>query len=73
MQLQYKLIMNHRKHKQKENHNNPKRAKYGSYSNDPDEAKCPYCQLSKRPCSYMNSLSRAYARKACSEKTQNAN
>ena len=41
------------------------------YPNYPPDAKCPYCGEYKKPCSYVNSLSRAWARDACSKKHNN--
>ncbi len=35
------------------------------YPNDPPGAKCPYCSKSGKPCSYLDSMARAYARDAC--------
>ncbi len=32
---------------------------------DPPDAKCPYCGKSKKSCSYVDSLSRSWARDAC--------
>lgn len=63
--------MNHRKHKQQKNLNRPKKKVYNSYENDPLDAKCPYCEQSKKSCSYVNSLSRAWARSACAKKHNN--
>ena len=60
--------MNHRKHKQAENSRKPKKEKYNSYENDPPDAKCPYCGESRKSCSNVNSLSRAWARSACKYK-----
>lgn len=57
--------MNHRKHKQAENARKPKKEKYNSYDSDPPDAECPYCGEKQKPCSYLNSLSRAWARGAC--------
>ena len=37
---------------------------------DPPDAKCPYCGKSRESCSYVNSLSRAWARGACADKYQ---
>ena len=39
-----------------------------SYPNDPKDSKCPYCGESGKPCSHVNSLSRAWARGACKKK-----
>jgi hypothetical protein len=60
--------MNHRKHKQTENSRKPKKEIYNPYANDPPDAKCPYWGLSGKPCSHLNSLSRAWARDACKKK-----
>ena len=38
------------------------------YPNDPPDAKCPHCGESGKPCSYVNSLSRGWARQACKYK-----
>ena len=38
------------------------------YPNDPPDAKCPHCGEKGKPCSYVNSLSRAWARSACKKK-----
>ena len=63
--------MNHRKHKQQKNLNRPKKEVYNPYANDPPDAKCPYCGQSKKNCSYVNSLSRAWARNICAKKHNN--
>lgn len=60
--------MNHRKHKQQENLRKPKKEVYNSYESDPLDAKCPYCGQSGKSCSYVNGLSRAWARSACKNK-----
>ena len=59
--------MNHRKQKQVENQ---KRKVYTpeGYIKDPPDAECPYCGKKRKPCSYVNSLSRAWARGACAKK-----
>lgn len=62
--------MNHRKRKQQENLNKPKNQFYRSYVNDPPDEKCPYCGQSGKSCSYINSLSRAWARGACKKKNE---
>jgi len=41
------------------------------YLKDPPDAKCPYCGKFKKGCSYVNSLSRAWARSACAKKHNN--
>jgi len=38
------------------------------YINDPPDTKCPYCGKEKKPCSHINSLSRAWARQSCKKK-----
>jgi hypothetical protein len=63
--------MNHRKHKQSENSRRPKKEQYNPYASDPADAKCPYCGLSRKPCSHVNGLSRAWARGSCKKKNSN--
>ena len=38
------------------------------YLKDPPDAECPHCGEKKKSCSYVNSLSRAWARNACAKK-----
>ena len=38
------------------------------YIGDPPDAKCPHCGKKNKSCSYVNSLSRAWARGACAKK-----
>ena len=38
------------------------------YLKDPPDTKCPYCGETKKACSYVNSLSRSWARDACKKK-----
>jgi hypothetical protein len=38
------------------------------YLNDPPDAECPYCGEKNKPCSFVNSLARGWARQACSYK-----
>ena len=61
--------MNHRKHKQSEN---IKKKLLSPSISIPDplevDAVCPYCGKSGKSCSYVNSVSRAYARGACAKK-----
>jgi hypothetical protein len=59
--------MNHRKYKQSENLKKKMYTPEG-YMKDPPDEKCPYCGKSGRSCSYVNSLSRAWARNACAKK-----
>ena len=40
------------------------------FKDDPVDAKCPYCEESGKPCSYVSSLARAWARGACKKKHQ---
>jgi len=40
------------------------------YLLDPPDAKCPYCGRFRVSCSYVNSLSRVWARGACADKYQ---
>lgn len=56
--------MNHRKHKQLKNQKKKVYTPEG-YISDPPDAVCPYCGEKQKPCSYVNSLSRAWARGAC--------
>lgn len=60
--------MNHRKRKQAENQRRKRMYTPEGYINDPKDAICPYCGKKQSPCSYVNSLSRAWARDACSKK-----
>lgn len=57
--------MNHRKHKQEQNQKKKRMYTPDGYLSDPPEAKCPHCGKSQKPCSHLNSLSRAWARQAC--------
>lgn len=59
--------MNHKKYKQAENQ---KKRMYtlDGHLKDPPDAECPYCGEKKKSCSYVNSLSRAWARDACKKK-----
>jgi hypothetical protein len=38
------------------------------YPNDPPDAKCPHCGEKGKPCSYVDNMTRAYARGACAHK-----
>jgi len=38
------------------------------FQNDPPGVVCPYCKQSGRPCTFVNSTARAYARAACKKK-----
>ena len=38
------------------------------YVGDPPDAECPYCGEKQKPCSHVNSLSRAWARSVCAKK-----
>jgi prepilin signal peptidase PulO-like enzyme (type II secretory pathway) len=58
--------MNHRKHKQVKNLKNKVYTPEG-YIKDPPDAVCPHCGQKNKPCSYVNSLSRAWARGACAK------
>lgn len=56
--------MNHRKHKQSENLKKSK--KIDNYFDFDKYAEiCPYCGKSGKSCSYVNSVSRAWARSFC--------
>jgi len=61
--------MNYRKRKQSENQ---KKRMYtpDGYISDPPDSKCPHCGKSGKSCSYVNSLSRAWARDACAKKNK---
>ncbi len=66
--------MNHRKRKQAENQRKKVYTPDG-YIADPEDAVCPHCGKKLKACSYVNSLSRAWARSACKikqEKGKNA-
>jgi hypothetical protein len=65
--------MNHRKHKQAENQKKKRMYTPEGYINDPADATCPHCGKKSRPCSYVNSLSRAWARDACSKRSKGKN
>jgi len=60
--------MNHRKRKQSENQKKKRMYTPEGYLSDPPDAKCPYCGKKQKPCSHVNSLSRAWARSACAHK-----
>jgi uncharacterized OB-fold protein len=59
--------MNHRKRKQLENQRRKVYTPEG-YISDPPDAVCPHCGEKQKSCSYVNSLSRAWARSACAKK-----
>lgn len=58
--------MNHGKHKREKNLKEKVYTPEG-YISDPPDAVCPYCGQKKKPCSHVNSLSRAWARSACAK------
>lgn len=60
--------MNHRKHKQSNNQKKKRMYTPEGYIKDPPDAECPYCGKKNKPCSHINSLSRAWARQACKKK-----
>jgi hypothetical protein len=60
--------MNYRKRKQNENKKRKKMYTPEGYINDPPGAKCPHCGKSKKSCSHVDSLSRAWARDMCAKK-----
>ncbi len=37
------------------------------YLSDPPDAVCPYCRKKQKSCSYVNSVSRAWARERCAK------
>lgn len=43
------------------------------YPNDPSDSVCPYCKESQKPCSHIDSLTRAWARQVCSVKYKREN
>ena len=63
--------MNHWKRKQSENQKKKRMYTPDGYISDPPYAQCPYCGEKQKSCSYVNSLSRAWARSACSKKHKN--
>lgn len=65
--------MNHRKHKQSENLKKKKMHTPEGYLKDPPDAVCPHCGKSGKSCSYVNSLSRAWARDTCKKKNGKKN
>ena len=60
--------MNYRKYKQAENQKKKRMYTPEGYISDPPDAICPYCGEAKKSCSYVNSLSRAWARSTCAKK-----
>lgn len=60
--------MNHRKHKQAKNLKKKKMYTPEGYILDPPDATCPHCGKKQKPCSYVNSLSRFWARNICAKK-----
>jgi len=60
--------MNHRKRKQVENQKKKRMYTPDGYLGDPPDSVCPYCGKKQKACSYVNSLSRAWARGACAKK-----
>ena len=57
--------MNHRKRKQTKNLKKKRMYTPDGYIGDPPEAVCPHCGEKQKPCSYVNTLSRAWARSVC--------
>lgn len=62
--------MNHRKRKQLNNQKKKKMYTPEGYLKDPPDDVCPYCGKKQKPCSHVNSLSRAWARSACKTKNE---
>jgi hypothetical protein len=60
--------MNYHKRKQQDNQRKERMYTPEGYISDPKDAICPHCGKKQNPCSYVNSLSRAWARDACSKK-----
>ena len=66
--------MNHRKYKQSKNQKKKRMYTPDGYLLDPPDAVCPYCGQKQKSCSYVNSVSRAWARDACEKRnSQNQN
>ena len=63
--------MNHRKRKQAENQKKKRIYTPEGYVSDPPDAECPYCGKKQKSCSYVNSVSRAWARDTCAKKHNN--
>ena len=61
--------MNHQKKIQLENQKKKRMYTPDGYISDPPDEKCPYCGQKQKSCSYVNSLSRAWARSACAKKS----
>ena len=59
--------MNYYKRKRVENQRRKVYTPEG-YISDPPDAVCPHCGEKQKSCSYVNSLSRAWARSACAKK-----
>ncbi len=62
--------MNHRKYKQSINQKKKMMYTPEGYIQDPSDSICPYCGKKQKPCSHVNSLSRAWARSACKKKNK---
>lgn len=60
--------MNYYKRKRLENQKRKRMYTPEGYIADPPDAKCPYCGEVQKSCSYVNNLSRAWARSACAKK-----
>jgi hypothetical protein len=60
--------VNYYKRKRLENQRKRKMYTPEGYISDPPDAKCPHCGKKQKSCSYVNSLSRAWARSACAKK-----
>jgi uncharacterized OB-fold protein len=54
----------------KENKNKKSKKMYTpeGYISDPPDAICPHCGQKQKSCSYVNSLSRSWARSICAKK-----
>ena len=65
--------MNHHKHKQAENQKKKRMYTPEGYIKDPPDSECPYCRKKQKSCSYVNSLSRAWARSVCKRKNAKEN
>ena len=65
--------MNYRKRKQSENQKKEKMYTPEGYLKDPPDAVCPHCGKKQKPCSHVNSLSRAWARSVCQKNNNREN
>jgi prepilin signal peptidase PulO-like enzyme (type II secretory pathway) len=62
--------MNYRNRRQAENLKKKRMYTPDGYIADPPDSMCPHCKQKQKSCSYVNSLSRAWARSACAKKSK---